>query len=68
MSAFDKATLQKILVEINFPESCPWKQNGTMVMAALIILKFVINWRSLLQSVTITEEVCYYYCPWVTSV
>ena len=46
MSAFDETTL---LVEINPPQSCPWKQIGTKVVAAVMILEVVNNWRSMLQ-------------------
>ena len=49
MSAFDETTLKKILVEVNPPQSWPWKQNGTTVVAALIIFKDVSNWTSVLQ-------------------
>ena len=49
MSAFAEATLKNVLVEVNPPQSCPWKQNGTIVVAAVMILEIVNNWRSVLQ-------------------
>ena len=48
MSAFAEATLI-FLVEVNLPQGCPWKQNGTTVTAAVMILEVVNNWRSVLQ-------------------
>ena len=48
---------QKFLVEGNLPQSWPWKQNSTTIMAAVIILKVVNNWRSTLQ-INIWEEKC----------
>ena len=32
-SAFADATLKLFFIEVNPPQSCPWKQNGTTVMA-----------------------------------
>ena len=58
---------KKLLVEVNPPQSCPQKQNGTTVIVAMIILKVVNNWRSVLQiiimkkSPSVSENVCYYY-------
>ena len=49
MSASDKETLKKILVEVNPLQSWPWKQNGTTVVAAVMILEVVNNWKSVLQ-------------------
>ena len=49
MSASDEATLKKILVEVNSSHSWPWKHNGTTVLAAVMILEVVNNWRSMLQ-------------------
>ena len=49
MSASDKETLKKILVEANPLQSWPWKQNGTTVVAAVMILEVVNNWKSVLQ-------------------
>ena len=46
MSAFAEATH---FVEVNPPQSCPWKQNGITIAAAVMILKFGNNWRSVLQ-------------------
>ena len=48
MSAFDKETL-KILVEVNPPQSWPWKQNSTAVVAAVMILELLNNWRRVSQ-------------------
>ena len=47
MNVFDEATLKKDLVEVNPPQSCPWKQNSTTVVAAM--MKVVNNWRSALS-------------------
>ena len=41
---------QNILVEVNPPQNWPWIQNGTSVVAAVMIWKL---W--------ITEEACYWY-------
>ena len=49
MSASDEATIKKILVEVNPPQSWPWKQNGTTVVAAVMIVKVVKNWRNMSQ-------------------
>ena len=49
MSASDEATLQKYLVEVNPPQSWSWKQNGIVVVAAVMILEVVSNWRSVLK-------------------
>ena len=40
---------KKILVEVNPFQSWPWKQNGTTVVAAVMILEVENNWRSVLQ-------------------
>ena len=40
---------KNILVEVNLPHSWPWKQNGITVVAAVMILKVVNNWRIMLQ-------------------
>ena len=46
ISASDEATLKKKnLVEVNPPQSWSWKQNGTTVVAAVMILEVVNNWR-----------------------
>ena len=41
MSASDEVRehSKKLLVEVNPPQSWPWKQNGTTAVAAVIILK-----------------------------
>ena len=49
MSASDEVNIKKKLVEVNLPQSWPWKQNGTTVVAAATILKVENNWRSMLQ-------------------
>ena len=49
MSTFIEATLKKILVQIDSPQSWPSKQNGTTVVAAVMILEVLDNWRSVLQ-------------------
>ena len=49
ISASDVATLKKSLVEVKPPQSWPWKQNGTTVVAAMMILELVSIWRSVLQ-------------------
>ena len=48
---------RKKFLEGNPPESWPWKQNGTTVMAAVMILEVVNNWRSALQ-INILKESC----------
>ena len=40
---------KKILVELNPPQSWPWKHNSTTAVAAVIILEVVDNWTSVLQ-------------------
>ena len=45
---------EKILVEGNLPQSWPWKLDGTGVVAALMSLEVVNNWRSMLKNVTVT--------------
>ena len=40
---------KKFWVEVNPPQSWPWKQYGTAVVAAVMILKVLDNWRSVLQ-------------------
>ena len=43
-SASAEATLKKnFLVEVNPPQNWPWKQNGTTVVVAVMILKVVNN-------------------------
>ena len=49
MSAFDEATLKKKLVEVNPPQSWASEQNGITVVAAVMILEIVNDWRSVLQ-------------------
>ena len=49
MSVSDEATLTKNFVEVNPPQSRPWKQNGITVEAAVMILEVVNYWRSVLQ-------------------
>ena len=46
MSASDEATLKKNWGELNPPQSWLWKQNGTTVVAAVMILEVVHNWSS----------------------
>ena len=36
-------------VEVNLPQSWPWKQNGTTFVAAVMILEVVNNWKTVLQ-------------------
>ena len=64
MSAFAEATLKNVLVEVNPPQSCPWKQNGTIVVAAVMILEIVNNWRSVLQITRLWTLItfCYRKC------
>ena len=40
---------QNFFVEVNPPQNWPWKQNGTTVVPAVIILEVVNKWRSVLQ-------------------
>ena len=40
---------QKFFVGGKFPQSWPWKQNGTTVVAAVMILEVVNNWRRVSQ-------------------
>ena len=40
---------KKALLEVNPPQGWPWKQNCTTVVAAVMILKVVSNWKSMLQ-------------------
>ena len=49
MSASDEATSQNILVEIDPPQSWPWKQNGATIVATVMILRVANNWISVLQ-------------------
>ena len=52
LSAFDDATLKekkKKLVEVNPPQGWLWKQNGTTVMAAVMIFEVVNNRKSVSQ-------------------
>ena len=53
MNASDEATLKKILVKLNPPESWPWKQNSATVVAAVMVVKL---WT--------TEETCYRKIFW----
>ena len=50
MSAFGEATLKILLVEVNLPQSWPLKQNGTLVVATMMILEVVKSCRSMLQT------------------
>ena len=81
MNACDEATLKKNLVEVNLPQSWPWKQNGTNVVAAVMILKVVNNWRIVLKInilkrklcfefylPSVKGNVCYHYNTWVTGI
>ena len=49
MNAFDEVFSKKCLVEVDPPQSWPWKQNGTTAVAAVIILEVVKNWKNVLQ-------------------
>ena len=40
---------KNFLVKVNPRQSWPWKQNGTTGVAAVMILKVLGNWRSMLQ-------------------
>ena len=40
---------KKMLVEVNPPQNWPWKQYGITVVAAVMILEVVNNWRSVLK-------------------
>ena len=40
---------KNFLVKVNPRQSWPWKQSGTTVVAAVMILKVLGNWRSMLQ-------------------
>ena len=46
---FMRQYTKKILVEVNPLQSWPWKQNGTIDVAAVAILYVANNWRSVLQ-------------------
>ena len=71
---------KKSLVEENPPQSLPWKQNSLTVVAAVMIVKVVINWRSITdkyfektvrlwpKSPSVTGKVCYHYNSWVAGV
>ena len=48
-SACNEATIKKTLVEVNPPQSWPWKQSKTTVVAALMILEVLNKWRNVLQ-------------------
>ena len=50
-------TQKKLLVEVSPPQSWPSKQNGATIVAAVMILKVVINWRSVLQ-INILKKKC----------
>ena len=43
-------------MEGNSPQSWAWKQNGTTVVAAVMILNVVNNWRSALQTNILKKE------------
>ena len=49
MSASDEVTLKKFFVEVNPPQSWPWKQNGTTVVADAIVLEVMNNWRNVIE-------------------
>ena len=49
MNALDEAFSKKILVEVNLPQSWPWKQNSNTVVAAVMVLEVVNNQKSVLQ-------------------
>ena len=78
-NSFLWGTLNKnFLVEVNPPQNWPWKQNGTTVVAVMI-LEVVNNWRSVLQifwknrlwtliTFCYIGYVCYYYNTWVIGV
>ena len=40
---------KKFLLEGNPPQTWPWKQNGTTVAAAVMIVEVKNNWQSVLQ-------------------
>ena len=62
------------LMEVNPPQSWPWKQNGTTVVATKMTIEVVNNWRSELQknilkkSYKVTGDIGYHYNTWVTGV
>ena len=67
------------LVEGNPPQSWPWKQNGTTVVAVAVVIIFeVVNdWGSVLrifrkknepESPSVTGKVSYHYNSWMTGV
>ena len=49
MSVSDEATLKKIFGKVNPLQNWPWKQYGTTVVATVMILEVVNNWRSVLK-------------------
>ena len=49
LSASDEAALKKVLVKVNPPQYWPRKQNGTTVVAAVMVFEVANNWRSMLQ-------------------
>ena len=57
MSASDEATLKKNLVKLNPPPSWPWKENGTTVVDAAMILKVVNNWGSVLRTNILKKKI-----------
>ena len=71
---------KKFLMKGNPPQSWPWKQNGTAVVVAAMILEVVNNWRSVLEkyfgkkvdfepkSPSIAGKACYHYNSWVNCV
>ena len=67
---------KKILVRGNSPQSWPWKQSGTTIVAAVMIHKIVNHWRSALQiyfdlncfPLQETITLCYHYNSRVTGV
>ena len=48
MDASD-AFSKKVLVEVNLPQSWTWKQNGTRVVAAALVLEVVNNWKRIFK-------------------
>ena len=57
MSASDEATLKKNLVKLNPPQSWPWKENGTTVVDAAMILEVVNNWGSVLRTNILKKKI-----------
>ena len=46
MGASDEATLKKKSVEVNPPQSWPWKQDDAAIVAAVMILEVVTTEES----------------------